>query len=65
MAHLAWLWLKNQRYWVRIPAGSDIFYRDCAFTVFQTVQKPGVVLCAVYGTVHYKGPLESFDKSKA
>ena len=33
----------------------------CAFTVLQTVQRPGVC-SAVYGAVHYKEP---FDKSKA
>ena len=31
----------------------------CAYTVLQTVQKPGVY-SAAYGTVHYKEPLKSF-----
>ena len=50
-----------QSYWVRIPAGSDVCHRGCAYrpTVFQTVQRP-VVCSAVYGTVHYK-----LDKSRA
>ena len=34
------------------------------YTVFQTVQSHGVC-SAIYGTVHYKEPLKSFDKSKA
>ena len=51
---------RNSRYWVRIPAGSDVCRRDCAYKVFQTVQRPGVYR-AVYGTVHYKEP---FDKQR-
>ena len=39
MAHL---WFDSQRYWVRIPAGSAICHRDCAYTVLQTVLMPGV-----------------------
>ena len=46
----------SQRYWVRFPAGSDVCLWGCAYTVLQTVQRPG--LCsAVNGTVHYKEPL--------
>ena len=51
-------------YWARIPAGSNICHRGCAYTVLETVQRPGVYN-AVYGTVHYKEPLKSLDKSKA
>ena len=40
--------------------GSDICHRDCAYTELQTVQKNGVY-SAVYGTVHYKEPLKSFE----
>ena len=47
---------------VRIPAGSDICQRGCAYTVLQTVQRPGVY-SAVYNTVRYKEPLTSVDKS--
>ena len=36
----------------------------CVYKVFQTVQKSGVCRF-VYGTVHYKKPLKSFDKSRA
>ena len=40
--------------WVRIPAGSNVCHRGCAYTVLQTVQRPGVCI-AVYGTtMHYK-----------
>ena len=52
-----------QRHWVQIPAGSSVCHRGYAYTVLQTVQMHGV--CgALYGTVHYKEPLESFDKSR-
>ena len=64
MAHSVRLWLETQKYWVRIPAGSDICHRGCAYIVLQAVQRPGV-LSVVYGTVHYKEPLKSFDKSRA
>ena len=44
----------------RIPVGPNICHRGCAYTVLQTVQRPGV--CSdVYGTVHYKEPLKSFE----
>ena len=36
-----------RRYWVRIPAGSDVCYRGCAHIVFQTDLRPGV---------HYENP---------
>ena len=51
---LAW------RYQVRIPVGPDICHCGCAYTVLQTVQRPGVY-SAAYGTVHYKEPLKSFE----
>ena len=44
---------------VRIPVGTDICHRGCAYTVLRTVQWPGVY-SAAYGTVHYKEPLNSF-----
>ena len=47
-------------YQVRIPVGQDICHRGCAYTVLQTVQRPGVY-SAAYGTVHYKEPLKSFE----
>ena len=40
---------------VRIPAGSDICHRGCAYVVLQTVQTSGVC-SVVYGHVHYKEP---------
>ena len=52
-----------KKYWVRIPAGSDIFHRGCAYTVLQTIQKPGQYN-VVYGIVHEKEPLPLFDKSR-
>ena len=48
---------------VQIPTGSDVCHWGCVFTVIQTVQRPGVY-SAVYGTVHNKEPLKSFDKSR-
>ena len=44
----------------RIPVGPDNFYRGCAYTVLQTVQRHEVC-SAVYGTVHYKELLKSFE----
>ena len=41
------------------PARAGYFRRGCAYTVLQTVQRPGVC-SAAYGTVHYKEPLKSF-----
>ena len=59
MAHSYRLGLVIWRYQVRIPVGSDICHRGCAYTVLQTVQSPGVY-SAAYCTVHYKEPLKSF-----
>ena len=42
------------------PGRADISHRGCAYTVLQTVQRHGVC-SAVYGTVHYKEPLKSFE----
>ena len=36
---------------------------EVVHTVLQTVQRPGV-RSVVYGTVHYKEPLKSSDKSR-
>ena len=47
-------------YQVRIPVGPDICHRGCAYTVLQTVQRPGVY-SAAYGTVHNEEPLKSFE----
>ena len=47
-------------YQVRIPVGPDICHRGCAYTVLQTVQRPGAY-SAAYGAVHYKEPLKSFE----
>ena len=47
--------LETQRYWVQIPAGSNVCHRSFAYTVLQTVQRPGVC-SAVYGTKHYYEP---------
>ena len=46
------------------PSGSAPGRRGCAYTLLQTVQRPGVC-SAVYGTTHYKEPLKSFNKSRA
>ena len=40
--------------------GPDICHRGYAYTVFETVQMPGVY-SAAYGTVHYNEPLKSFE----
>ena len=60
LAHSYRLGLVAWRYQVRIPGGPDICLRGCAYTVLQTVQRNGVY-SAVYGTVHYKEPLKSFE----
>ena len=39
----------------RRPDGSKNRLRGCAYTVLQTVQRPGVH-SVVYGTMHYKSP---------
>ena len=60
MAHSYRLGLVTWRYQVRIPVGPDICHRGCAYTVLQTVQRPGVY-SAAYGTVHYREPLKSLE----
>ena len=50
--------------YIPTQAGSDGCHWGCAYTVLQTIQRPGVN-SAAYGTVHYKEPLKSFDKSRA
>ena len=60
MAHSYRLGLETRGYQVRIPVGTDICHRGCAYTVLQTVQRHGVY-SAAYGTVHYKEPLKSFE----
>ena len=37
-----------------------IVHRVCAYTVLQTVQRPGVY-SAAYGSVHHIEPLKSFE----
>ena len=59
MAHSYRLGLVTWGYQVRIPVGTDICHRGCAYTALQTVQRDGVY-GAAYGTVHYKEPLKSF-----
>ena len=59
MAHRYRLGLVTCRYQVRIPVGTDICHRCCAYTMLQTVQRPGVY-SAAYGTVHYREPAKSF-----
>ena len=60
MAHSYRLGLVTWRYQVRIPVGPDICHCGCAYTVLQTVQRPGVY-SAAYGSVYYKEPLKSFE----
>ena len=60
MAHSYRLGHVTLRYQVRIPVGTDICHRGCAYTVLQTVKRHGVY-SAPYGTVHYKEPLKSFE----
>ena len=47
-------------YQARVPVGTDICHCSCAYTVLQAVQRHGMY-SAVYGTVHYKEPLKSFE----
>ena len=42
----------------------SVFHRGYAYAVLQTVQMHGVC-STVYGIVHYKEPLKSFDMSRA
>ena len=44
---------------LRIP---DISQCGCAYTMLQTVQRPGVY-SAAYGTVHFEEPLKLFEIS--
>ena len=60
MTHSYRLGLVAWGYQARIPVGTDICHRGCAYTVLQTVQRHGVC-SAAYGTVHYKEPLKSFE----
>ena len=60
MAHSYRLGLVTWGYHVRIPVGTDICHRGCAYTVLQIVQRNGVY-SAAYGTVHYKEPFKSFE----
>ena len=60
MTHSYRLGLVTWGYQVRIPGGTDICHRGCAYTVLQTVQRYGVYNDA-YGTVHFKELLRSFE----
>ena len=60
MAHSYRLGLVTWGYQVRMPVGTDNCLCGCAYTVLQTVQRYGVY-SAVYGTLHYKEPLKSFE----
>ena len=60
MAHSYRLGLITWRYQVRVPVWKDICRRGCAYTVLQTVKRPGVYSAAC-GTVHYKERLKSFE----
>ena len=61
MAHSSRMGIVTCRYHVRIPVvGPDIYHCGCAYTVPQTVHRPGAC-SAAYGTVHYKEPLKSFE----
>ena len=60
MAHSYRLGLVTWRYQLRIAVGPDICHRGCAYTVVLTVQSNGVY-SVVYGNVHYKEPLKSFE----
>ena len=44
----------------RLLIWPDICHHGWAYTVLQTVQRPGVN-SAAYGTVHYEEPLKSFE----
>ena len=57
-----WMLGHRLRRWPTIKPTLDVCHRGCAYTVLQSVQRAGVC-SAVYGTVHYKEPLNLFDKS--
>ena len=56
MANSYRLGLVTWGYQVRIPVGTDICHRGCAYTVLQAVQRHGVY-SAAYGTEHYTEPM--------
>ena len=60
VSHLYQLGFVTWRYQVQIPVGTDICHCGCAYTLLQTVQRPGVD-SAAYDTVHYKEPVKSFE----
>ena len=60
MAHSYRLGLVTWRYHVRIPVGSDICHRGCAYTLLRTVQM-NEVYSDIYGDVNYKENLKSIE----
>ena len=60
MAHSYRLGLVTWGNQVRMPVGTYICHRGCAYTVLQTVQRHGGY-SAAHGTVHYKEPLKSIE----
>ena len=61
MAHSYRLGPGTWRYQGQTPVGPDICHRGCAYTVIPTVRRYGVY-SVVYGTLHYKEHLKSFEK---
>ena len=60
-AHSVQLWLETQRYWVRLPVGSDVCHRGCAHTVFQTVQRPELkTTIVVISRIIFNNPISIF-----
>ena len=67
MAHSIRLWLETQEVLSLNPGRVGCllpWLSGCAYTVLQTARRSGVC-SAVYGSVHYKEHLKSFDKSTA
>ena len=62
MAHSHRLGLVTWGFHVRIPVGTDICHRGCAYTVLQTVQRYGVY-GAAYDTVNFKETLSRLRAS--
>ena len=61
MAHSYRLGLVTWGYKVRIPVGTDISHRGCAYTMLQTVQRHGEYTAA-HGIVRYsQGPFSKFQ----
>ena len=59
-----WLWLKTQRYWVRISVRSMLVTEGNVGLHIMCSELFKRMCSAAYFTVHYEEPLKSFDNSR-